>query len=327
VEIVVRKRLIIAVGAVSIAVMVIAYFVMSHQMSPSGENDWNAFTEPKNGGNSFTEPEIVYKADLDVKCYISNSYWARNLVSDLPDCVNTISYSVTNIGNSAASNVYLEIKVDGSLFDSKILASLPVSAVERYTISLTMPYDSSKNLFVYASCSDSDDSESVVVEATLPRDLDTNIAKLYITPNEQSVVALKNQILKDKFFLTPNWMAIRDWVGNNIKYRNDSVVHSSREYWQLPRETIQRGTGDCEDFAILLCSLLRADGWSSSNVYVFLGERDGNYHGWVKIIWEGIGYGIEPQANGWSTVLGDFFHLSGYNAEYAFNDVRFGTAS
>jgi hypothetical protein len=323
----VKKRLIIAASVITIAAVVVAFFVMSRQLSPIGENGWNDSTQSENGGNSFTEPEIIYKADLDVNCYMSNSYWARNLVTDLPDSVNTISYSVTNIGNSAASNVYLEIKVDGSLLDSKVLSSLPVSAVERYTISITMPYDSSRNVFVYASCTDSDDSESLVVRTNLPRHLDENVAELYITPNEQSVVALKNQILEDKFFLTPNWMAIRDWVGNNIKYRNDSEVHASRDYWQLPKETIQRRTGDCEDFAILLCSLLRADDWSSNNVYVILGEKDGNYHGWVKILWEGIGYGIEPQAGGWATLLGDFLSLSGYNAKYAFNDLKFGVPS
>ena len=187
-----QKRLIIAASAISIATVVVAFFVMSRQIFPSGENAWNDFTQPKNGGTSPSEPKIIYKANLDVNCYVSNSYWARNLVTDLPDCVNTISYSVTNIGNSAASNVYLEIKVDGSLLDSRTLLSLPVSAVERYTISLTMPYDSSRNVFTYTSCSDSDDSKSIVVGATLPRDLDKNLAKLYVAPNEQSVVALKN---------------------------------------------------------------------------------------------------------------------------------------
>jgi hypothetical protein len=324
-EIVVQKRLITAVSIITIAVVIFAFFVMSRKLFTNRENGWNDSTQPENGGNSFIGPEITYKADLDVNCYVSNSYWARNLVSDLPDCIDTISYSVTNIGNSAASNVYLEIKVDGSLLDSKILTSLPVSSVERYTISLTMPYDSSKNLFVYASCSDSDDSESVVVSADFPRHLDEDVAKLYITPNEQSVVNLKNQILKDKFFLTPNWMAIRDWVGNNIQYTSD--LEDGGEHWQLPKETIQRRTGDCEDFAILLCSLLRADGWSTSNVYVIVGEKDGGYHAWVKIIWQGIGYGIEPQANGWGTFLGDFLSLSGYNAKYAFNDYRFGAAN
>lgn len=320
-----QKHLIIALSVVIIAALIVAFFVMSRQTAPSGENGWNTSTQPRNGDTSFNEPTIIYASDLDVNCYVSNSYWTRKLVADLPYYVSTISYSVTNNGNSAASNVYLEIKVDGSLQDSRTISSLPVSAVKKYSFSLTMPYDSSKKLSVYASCSDSDDSDSVAVRADLPRHLDEDIAKLYITPNEQSVVDLKNQILEDKFVLTPNWMAIRDWVGNNINYRYDSEVYGE-EHWQLPKETIQRSTGDCEDFAILLCSLLRADGWSTSDVYVIVGENDGVYHGWVKIIWEGIGYGIEPQVNGWGTFLGDFLSLSGYNAEYAFNDLRFGAA-
>jgi len=312
----VQKRLIIVAGVITVVAVIVAFGFMSRPISPSGKNGWNSFTEPK----------ITYKADLSVNCYVSDSYWARNSVTDLPDCVNTMVCSVTNIGNAAASNVNLEIKVDGSLLASRIFTSLSVAAVESYSFSLTIPYDSSRNLFVYSSCSDSDDSDSIVVKATLPRELDRNLAKLYITPNEQSVVALKNQILKDKFLLTPNWIAIRDWVGNNIKYKYDSEVYG-KEHWQLPKETIQRGTGDCEDYAILLCSLLRADGWTSSSVYVIVGEKDGSYHGWVKIKWEGIEYGIEPQQNGWSSLLLDFMWLSGYEAKYAFNDSTFANVS
>lgn len=126
--------------------------------------------------------------------------------------------------------------------------------------------------------------------------------------------------------MTPNWIALRDWVGNNIEYKYDSEVYG-KEHWQLPKETIQRRTGDCEDYAILLCSLLRADGWDSNSVYVILGEKSNSYHGWVKIIWNGIEYGIEPQQNGWSTLLLDFLSLSGYNAKYMFNDKVFGSAS
>jgi len=312
----VQKRLIIMASVITIAALIVAFLVMSRQTVPSGDNSWNGFNQPI----------ITYVADLDVRFYVSNGYWARNAFTNLPEYISTVSCSVANIGNSAASNVYFEIKVDGSLLNSQNFPSLSVSDVEKYTFSITVPYDSSKSLFAYASCSDSDDSDSVVVKADLPRHLDDDVVKLYVTPNEQSVVDLKNQILEDKFFLTPNWMAIRDWVGNNIKYRYDSEVYGG-EHWQLPKETIQRRTGDCEDFAILLCSLLRADGWSTSNVYVIIGEKDGGYHGWVKIIWEGIGYGIEPQVNGWGTFLGDFLSLSGYDAKYAFNDYRFGAAS
>jgi predicted transglutaminase-like cysteine proteinase len=136
-------------------------------------------------------------------------------------------------------------------------------------------------------------------------------------------VALKNQILEDKFFLTPNWMALRDWVGTNIQYRYDSEAYG-REHWQLPKETISMRRGDCEDFSILLCSLLRADGWSSNNAFVIVGENNGAYHAWVRIIWNGIEYNIEPQVNGWNTLLGDFLDLSGYSAKYRFNDNQFG---
>ena len=46
------------------------------------------------------------------------------------------------------------------------------------------------------------------------------------------------------------------WVSRNIKYVGDPVAHNSLEYWQGPLETIQRGTGDCEDYAILAGWLL-----------------------------------------------------------------------
>jgi hypothetical protein len=275
--------------------------------------------------NPTPTPTPIPRVVLQVSSYISDSYWTRNSVTDLPDYVNTIVCSVTNTGNAPASNVNLEIKVDGAVYETKFFSSLAIGTVETYSFSLTVPYDSSRNLLMHASCSDSDDSASISVKATLPRSFDENLAKLYITPNEPTLVTLKNQILKEKFILTPNWIALRDWVSNNVKYKYDSDVHGEEDYWQLPKETIQLRTGDCEDYAILLCSLLRADGWSSNSVYVIVGEQNNNYHVWVKIIWSGIEYGIEPQQNGWSTLIGDYLSLSGYEAKYAFNDVTFGS--
>jgi predicted transglutaminase-like cysteine proteinase len=45
----------------------------------------------------------------------------------------------------------------------------------------------------------------------------------------------------------------------------------SEDYWQTPEETLSYSTGDCEDFAILLCFLLRAYGIDAEQVYVALG--------------------------------------------------------
>jgi hypothetical protein len=131
--------------------------------------------------------------------------------------------------------------------------------------------------------------------------------------------------LKDKPVLAVNWMALRDWVGNNIQYRSDSEIHGERDYWQFPNETMQLRTGDCEDFSLLLCSLLRADGWSPDSVYVIVGEQNNQYHAWVKVIWNDIQYNIEPQGNGFAIAVGDILTLSGHNAKYYFNDEKFGS--
>jgi hypothetical protein len=56
------------------------------------------------------------------------------------------------------------------------------------------------------------------------------------------VVSIKNVILKNKFPLIPNWIALRDWVGNSITYKYDSTVHGVEDFWQLPKETIELRT-------------------------------------------------------------------------------------
>ena len=64
--------------------------------------------------------------------------------------------------------------------------------------------------------------------------------------------------------------AIRDWVADNIDYKSDEEPWGG-DYWQTPEETLSYRTGDCEDFSILLCSLLRAYGIAAERVYVTLG--------------------------------------------------------
>jgi len=84
-------------------------------------------------------------------------------------------------------------------------------------------------------------------------------------------------------------------------------------------------TGDCEDFSILLCSLLRSNGWDTDSVYVIIGKQNNLYHGWVRLIWNDIQYNIEPQGSGFELIIGDMTNLSGYEAICYFNDQEFGT--
>ncbi len=167
--------------------------------------------------------------------------------------------------------------------------------------------------------------EITFTDTDIPRVFNETSCSHFITPIDPSVTNLRDEILQETLaVLTPDWMKFRDWVGNKIDYKYDSDVHGERDFWQFSNETIQLETGDCEDFSILLCSLLRSNGWDTDSVYVVVGEKNSQYHAWVMLIWNDIKYNIEPQGSGFDTVLGDVASLSGYEAVCYFNDQEFG---
>jgi len=92
--------------------------------------------------------------------------------------------------------------------------------------------------------------------------------------------------------------AIRDWVAANIKYKTDKEQWGVAEYWQTPEDTLSLRTGDCEDFATLLCTLLRAYGIGEQQIYIALGlDNDGYGHAFLIENWylDGEWRAIEPQ--------------------------------
>ena len=56
---------------------------------------------------------------------------------------------------------------------------------------------------------------------------------------------------------------------SSMTYLSDSESHGSAEYWQAPGETMDRMTGDCEDFAILFSSLAEELGHHAEVVFCF----------------------------------------------------------
>ena len=165
-----------------------------------------------------------------------------------------------------------------------------------------------------------------MVDSNVSRVFNETTCFSFITPEDPSIINLRNEILQDSLaILTPDWMKFRDWVGNKIEYKQDSEIHGEMEYWQFPNETIQLMTGDCEDFSVLLCSLLRSNGWETDSVYVIVGEQNSQYHAWVRLVWNDIQYNIEPQGSGFELFIGDITNLSGYEAICYFNDQEFGT--
>lgn len=76
--------------------------------------------------------------------------------------------------------------------------------------------------------------------------------------------------------------AVTQYVNDNVTYLPEKVDH-----WQLPYETIKKGTGDCDDFALLTVSILLNMGF---NAVLFVGDLHcsvGVYTGTVD------GYGLE----------------------------------
>lgn len=146
--------------------------------------------------------------------------------------------------------------------------------------------------------------------------------KHYITPNDPQVRAVVNDVVNRQIRVFTDFEALRDWVSDNITYRSDQEVHGVGDYWQLSSKTLELGTGDCEDFAILLCTLLRAYGVPADKVYVAIGCGEDGCHGYLVEKWfEGIWRVIEPQYGAWvGFFLGDWLTSASYDTIYCFND-------
>jgi len=125
------------------------------------------------------------------------------------------------------------------------------------------------------------------------------IAKGYITPNNSTVQSTLNYIIANKPWYRTEFGAIQEWINSNISYAEDLTVHGTGEYFQYPSETITLKTGDCEDYAILFVTLLRAYGVPADSVYAVAGYGLHVGHVWVA---ENYRYGywryIEPQSTG-----------------------------
>jgi len=71
--------------------------------------------------------------------------------------------------------------------------------------------------------------------------------------------------------------SLLDYVCKNVSYRSDNG-----EYWYFPDETLARRMGDCDDSAILLCSLLR-NFYPPDRVFIAIGEYRRLGHAWCLL--------------------------------------------
>ncbi len=66
-------------------------------------------------------------------------------------------------------------------------------------------------------------------------------------------------------------MAINVRVNQRITYKIDQLQWGVGDYWQTPSESIDLGTGDCEDYAILKAYLALKAGFTLDNLSVLTG--------------------------------------------------------
>ena len=74
------------------------------------------------------------------------------------------------------------------------------------------------------------------------------------------------------------------FVQDHVKYVSDSKSRRQTEYWQNPEDTLTRGTGDCEDGAILMKSLTLVAGIPDWKVKIVAGHVRGGGHAYCTFI-------------------------------------------
>jgi len=108
-----------------------------------------------------------------------------------------------------------------------------------------------------------------------------------------------------------------DWVCRNIKYKSERG-----DVWGTPSEAITKGNSDCEEKAFTLCSLLRACGLSSDEVFVAVGThgRFNDGHAWCDIFEDGKYYVLEATLSAAPNTIPEQAHP--YAAYILFNDIQ-----
>jgi hypothetical protein len=136
----------------------------------------------------------------------------------------------------------------------------------------------------------------------------------YVTPSDSIVSMVPSLLFQNLFNRSDNeriWTdlhTVYQWVRSNIQYRNDTFLSEDGieltgvDVWQFPNQTILLGTGDCEDQALLLTSLIL--NYSNTAIYVeclFLQSLKGIGHVAVYLPILGDSICILDPATGYTT--------------------------
>jgi hypothetical protein len=203
----------------------------------------------------------------------SDRYWYRDPETDLPLQFVTIRADVENTGRKREENVEVVIKVNADVIFSEF-RDFNIGQDIFFHLNTSIRYNRSVvvSITLWRNGSLVVNGDNEIINPHFPRETpileDPQTAQLYITPKYVEILETRDRIVAN---ISEHWVAIADWVESNISYLDDK----GSDRWQLSHETLDLRQGDDEDMAILLCSLLRADGFADDEVYVVWG-MDGN---------------------------------------------------
>lgn len=275
------------------------------------------------------EPISPPKPNLTISAEIAETGWGRDPDYDFPTYRVTFYYEIANNSNWSGQALVRVTDLDMPIY----IYLEPYDRVGRNcTLDFQLGINQSGSISFFVAAGSMRAADDVWIDAVpLPRSgsrRNAQILPLYITPNHGYVRGLLAQILAHRPALRTDFGAIQQWVDDYITYKSDYSMHGVSEYYQLPYETASSRCGDCEDYAILLCSLLRAYGIPAKEIYVAFGfNADGTTaHAYLLEHWYYDEWRvIEPQSSfplltdiqSWLTDL-EFEDACYFNDQYYF---------
>ncbi|MCY0093655.1 transglutaminase-like cysteine peptidase [Hoeflea ulvae] len=118
--------------------------------------------------------------------------------------------------------------------------------------------------------------------------------------------------------------AVSRSVNHLVRYETDAQMHGRLDQWSTPNETLRRGAGDCEDYAILKMALLAGAGvpLSSMEIVVVKDTRRRLFHAVLSVSVNGNSYILDNMTDAVETDVAKrdyapLFSISG-TANYVF---------
>jgi hypothetical protein len=124
----------------------------------------------------------------------------------------------------------------------------------------------------------------------------------YITPDDAVVIARAFAVAgnytqaQDVIEVWDDFQRLYNWVVDNIRYSSNSyipimpatiggAISWQDECWRTPVETLQQGTGDCEDMATLLASMILSYGSKNFSVWaIAIHDRQPGSSGHLAVV-------------------------------------------